>query len=335
MAKHQMDILGSIAGVSPKQDNLEIANTEHAKSFITASEDFFETNKDLDPKTFKDLWDKKIGDSWDIQPDNKDYYYETLEKIDPQGPQAARNKILTKTTAEIASLDTAQEREWKMKDLASTLPNYAWTELDFFENLNSEKSRLDGQYEETFRIGQFLTYLHGLIEKDFVGLDPDKTSSAHTEDYLKGIRGGHGDDIKVHNGNFSISLNGAVVPLGNLPNNTTDDIRQLLIENRDIKPLVKEKVTKEHERSQQIALKEKKETQKYIFENVGQLPREFQMNAIRDYTMTQRNSGELTYKAITQLVTEKKSTSALDSIRDFKSYFLDILSRTERLMNNG
>jgi len=334
MSLNKLDILGSIAGVSPKQDNLEIANIEHAKSFITTSEKFFETNKDLDPKTFKDLWDKEIGDSWDIQPDNKDYYYKTLEKIDLQGPQAARNKILTNITTEIASLGTAQEREWKMKDLARTLPNYAWTELDFFKDLDLEKSRLDGQYEETGRIGQFLTYLHGLIEKDFTGLDPDKTSSAHTEDYLKGIRGGHGDDIKVHNGNFSISLNGAVVPLNSLPSNTTDDIRQYLIENRDIKPLVQKKIQTEHERSQRVALKEKKETQKYIFENVKQLPREFQMNAVRDYAMTQHNSGELTYKAITQLVTEKKSTSAVDSIRDFKSYFLDILSRTERLMNN-
>jgi hypothetical protein len=133
MTKNQMDTLGSIAGLPIKQNNLEIANKGHAESFIRASEEFHEFNKDLDPETFYHNWNKEVGDSWDIQPDNKEYYYKTLESIDPQGPQAAKDKVLNKITADIATLNTAQEREWKMKDIAHTLPDYAWTELDFFK----------------------------------------------------------------------------------------------------------------------------------------------------------------------------------------------------------
>ena len=330
-----MDTLGSIAGLPIKQNNLEIANKGHAESFIRASEEFYELNKDLDPETFYHNWNKEVGDSWDIQPDNKEYYYKTLENIDPQGPQAAKDKVLNKITADIATLNTAQEREWKMKDIAHTLPDYAWTELDFFKQLDKEKSRIDGQFEETVRIGQYLTYKHALLEKDFTGLDPDKTSSAHAEDYLKGIRENHGDDINVDNGNFSISLNGQFVPLSSIPDNTSGDIRQLLIENRDIKPLIEKKIKKEHAVAQRKAIKEREETQEYIFKSVSEIPREFRMNAVKDYAMRFPNGAEITDQAIRRLVEKEKNVSPLDTIRSFNSYYSDLLSRTKRMLNDG
>ena len=334
MSLQQLNILRDMAGIAPVENKNERVRNEYAMSFVTSSEEFLEKNKGLDSRTLHTRWEKEIGKSWDIQPDNKEYYYATLEALDPDGPQAARQKVLTRLAEDIGTKITPQEREWKMKDLARTLPEYAWDNGQFLELLSKEKGILDGQLEETARVGAILNTKHGLLEQSFDGLDPDKTVQAHTEDYLRGLRMGHDKDIRISEGQFSIPVNGNSVPLSSIADPENIDLRQAFIEFKDLKPIIEKKVTNAHRISQAKAMKDREETQKMVFDNVGNLPREFHTNAIRDYALTQPNSAELTYSTIEKLVRQEKGSSALDQVISFRSYFSDLLSRTRRMIDD-
>jgi hypothetical protein len=323
-----------MAGISPAENKNEKLRSEYAMSFISNSEDFLEKNKELDAQTLQTRWKKEIGNSWDIQSDNKEYYYATLEALDPDGPQAARQKVLMSLVEDISTKITPQEREWKMKELARILPDYAWDNGQFLELLSKEKGILDGQLEETARIGAILNTKYGLVDQSFDGLDPDKTAQAHTEDYLRGLRMGHDKDIRVSEGQFSIPVDGKNVPLSAITDPENIDLRQAFIEFKDLKPIIENKVTNAHRISQAKSMKDREETQEMVFDNIGNLPREFHTNIIRDYALTQRNSDELTYNTIEKLVRQEEDSSALDKIISFRSYFSELLSRTRRMIDD-
>jgi hypothetical protein len=332
---NHLNVLKNIAGVVSEVDNNEVAREEYSQSFINKSEEFLETNKNLDPDLLFQRWEKEVGNSWDLTTSNKEYYYSTLEAINPLGPQATRDKILKDIISEITLELTPQEREWKMQSLARTLPNYAWDNLGFLEQLTKEKGIIDGQFTETSRIGTILNTKHGLVDKDFSGLDVDKTSQAHTEDYLKGLRLGYGEEIKVMQGQFSVPLDGQYTPLSIVPEQKDVDIRQTIMEIKDLKPIISKRVSSAHRASQVKAIKEREETQKMIFDNIKQLPREFHTNVIRDYALTQENSGEVTYSSIESLVRAEKDSTALDKIASFRAYFSELFSRTRRMIDDS
>jgi hypothetical protein len=336
------DILKRMAGMVPTEINTDVAQDMYGQSFIDKSEEFLEANAGLNPDEKFRKWQRDIGNSWEFLASNRDYYYNTLESIHPGGKTAAREMVMDTLTFELSKKNTFQEREWELKKQARSLPssgtefgNEVWGLVN--RELTSTKTLLDLQAMERARTSQAINLKHGLTNKSFTDLDPDVSPEAHMDDYLKGYRNNYGEEISVNEGRFSVPINGQAVPLFSLPDGTDDSVEQVLIDNIDLRPILKQKIQLDHSISQTKRLEEEKETISALFQkaSTSEVPSQFRNNIIIDYAYDKPDGADITMKAVKERVANTKYTSTRDLVDDYKSQLLDIKDRVARRVSYG
>jgi len=331
------DVLQRLAGVSPAEINTDVAKDIYSQSFINKSEEFLSSSAQLDPDEKFRSWQRDVGNSWEFLPSNRDYYYDTLEKIHPGGKSGARNMILDTLTESLKMKTTFQEREWELKKQARNLPssgtefgNQVWSLVN--RELTSTKTLLDLQAMERARASQAINLTHGLVGQSFTDLDPDVSIEAHVDDYLKGHRNNYGKEISVDKGRFIVPKDGEALPLFTIPEGTDEDVEQVLIDNIDLRPIIKNKISTDYAISQSKRLVEDGDTLSALFAKIhtGEVPNQFKNNIIIDYAYDKKDGAKITLDAINEGISKKNYHSTDDLLDDYKMQVVDIKSKIKR-----
>jgi len=336
------DALRQLAGLSPTEVNTDIARNMYAESFMDNSEKFLEKNTHLDPDEKFRSWQRDIGSQWEFLASNRDYYYNTLEKIHPGGKSGARKMVIDTLTNDLRKKTTFQEREWELKKQAGSLPssgtefgNEVWGLVN--RELTSTKTLLDLQAMERARAGQAISLNHGLIGKSFTDLDPDVSPEAHVDDYLRGYRNNYGEEISITEGRFTVPMEGRDIPLFTFTDGTDEGIEQVLIDNIDLRPIVKRKIKLDHSISQSKRLREEEETVSELFKKASspEIPKQFRNNIIIDYAYAKTDGAEITMNAVKKRVSDTSYLSTRDLVDDYKSQLVDIKDKIARRVSYG
>lgn len=336
MNHEQANTLRDIAIGSPIV-NRERTDT-YGQNFIDKSEQWLSNNQALTTDVKLEQW-MVNNSNWSFTPNNKQYYWDTLESLTPGSSQNIRNDIIGGVRDTLTSLSTLEDKENHFRDKAHTYPDFVLKDLEeYFFNLrgindrkNLEKTRL-AQIMEVDKINGRMA--------DRLKLAPDVSLETHTKEYLKAYDLGFSEMSTDDNGRISIPVEGIQTPVFSMEdpklsleeefislNDLTTRVRTFL------RPLLKASRA-EVKQAEELA-------NKSLLNKITSttIPEEFKANIIIDGAVYFKNPIAKTNSVINSMISREINNGTYRTSKEvFQRYFSlykDIHNKLNRRINNG
>ncbi len=332
----QFDTLKDIASGSPIT-TLERTDM-FGQKFIDNSEMWLNENKNLSPDIKLEEWLLKNKD-WSFTPNNKQYYWDTLENLSPGNTTQVRSTVMGGIREKLDAFSTLEDKENYFRDKAHTWPEYVHKDLEgyFFglKNINDRKNL------DKTRLAQIME-VDGLNADRIPSLKlaPDVSLETHTREYIKAYDLGFSDMKTNAEGRITVPVGGQDVPVFTLEDPKLS-LEEEFISLNDLthrtrvalKPVLEQQreEVKKAERLANIALLNRVER--------GNIPDEFQANIIIDGVILEDDPIQKTKQTINTIILNKINKGEFakggEVARSFFALYKDIHNKLARRMQDG
>ena len=336
MRHNQVNTLKDIAMGSPEV-NRDRSDT-FGQSFIDKSDQWLKDNNDLTTDTKLEQWMVNNSD-WSFTPNNKQYYWDTMERLTPGSSQNTRNNIIGGVRDTLTSLTTLEDKENYYRDKAHTYPDYVLKDLEeYFFNLrgmndrkNLEKTRL----AQIMEVDKINSAMQGKLS-----LAPDVSLETHTKEYLKAYDMGFSSMSTDENGRISVPIEGNQVPVFSLEDPKLS-LEEEFISLNDLTSRVRNSLRPLLKASRAEVKQAEELANKSLLSKVTghSIPEEFKANVIINGVMYYSDPVDKTSATIDSIITKEITNdvygSSSEVSRRYFSMYKDIYNKVERRINDG
>jgi len=290
------------------------------ESYIKRTETWMESHKNLDRDAKIRQFESDLGARWQFTPNNKEYYWQTLEGMSSLSSDQFRDFTKRDIRSQLDGYKSTEAKENYFRDNAHTWPSYVTEDLE--EYFFALKGLNDSKNIERNRINQTLEIQSLLNNKD-LKLSPNVSLQSHVEDMLKAYDAGYGEEIDVDDsGRIAVPKDGMKTPVFSMDKERLP-LEEEFISLNDLKPLVEKKfktVLKRERKTLDESEKLAKTTLMNRAEN-GELPEQFVPNALIDGAALSSDPGSKIESTSMNYILNKVKSGAFGSSAEMMQYY--------------
>ena len=188
-----------------------------AQSQIDRSESFIRTlPSGISGKEKYVEWEKEVARNWVHLPENKDYFWNTREKLYPASEKTFRDEFLQRTSNEVRALSSNYQKYNYFQQKSSGWPK--WLQETYSEEMSKSKYILESQSTEYARINyadERDSTLNSLLSDKEFRMSPMVSKKSHDEDIYNSLLWGFtSKEIRTNEeGRVSVPLDGTLTPV--------------------------------------------------------------------------------------------------------------------------